>query len=121
MNENPASSRAFRFPADSIPASATTTMSVTPCRSANALSTGMRVLVSALLPSNRCASNGNPPGSTSSPTWTCGSTRCSLLIGDPAPVVLLAVLEVQGRHVIEDQGGPAARADRVRPRGRGQL
>src|SRR5665647_730002 len=121
MKENPASSRALRFAAESIPASATTTRSVTSCRLPNALSTGISVVASALYPSNRCISRGNPPGSTRSPTCTCGSTRCSLLIGDPAPVVLLTVLEVQGRHVIEHQDGPPARADRVRPRGRGQL
>lgn len=80
MKENPASSRAFRLVADSIPASATTTMSVTPRRAVNASSTGIRVLVSALFPSNTCISKGNPPGSTSRPTWICGSTRCSLLI-----------------------------------------
>ena len=38
------------------------------------------VVVSAVFPSNRWTSSGNPVGSTSSPTWTCGSTRCSLLI-----------------------------------------
>ena len=35
---------------------------------------------SALFPSKQCTSSGNPPGSTSSPTWICGSTRRSLLI-----------------------------------------
>ncbi len=78
MKENPASSSASRLAADSIPASATTTMSLTSWASWNALSTGMRVLVSALLPSNRCTANGNPPGSHSSPTVTWGSTRRSL-------------------------------------------
>src|SRR5450756_3190108 len=62
MKENPASSRALRFAAESIPASATTTMSVTPWRAWNAVSTGIRVVVSALLPSNRCTSSGNPGG-----------------------------------------------------------
>ena len=38
----------------------------------------MRVLVSALLPSNRCTASGNPARSVSSPTVTCGSTRRSL-------------------------------------------
>jgi hypothetical protein len=80
MNPNPASSSAFRFAAESIPASATTTMSCAPWRCANALSTGIRVVVSALLPSNRCTSSGNPAGSTKSPAWTCGPARCSLLI-----------------------------------------
>ena len=78
MKENPASARAFRLPAESIPASATTTRSVTPCRAANADSTGISVVVSARLPSKTCISRGNPPGSTRSPTWICGSTRCSL-------------------------------------------
>ena len=40
MKENPASSSAFRFAAESIPASATTTMSVTPWRSWNASAPG---------------------------------------------------------------------------------
>src|SRR5450759_2766019 len=106
MNENPASSRAFRFPAESIPASATTTMSVTPCRSANALSTGMRVLVSALLPSNRWISSGNPPGSTRRPTWTCGSTRCSLLIPTRRSWSSFSAWQVQGRDLVHDHRCP---------------
>src|SRR5450756_533412 len=121
MKENPASSNAPRLAAESIPASATTTMSVTPWRAWNAVSTGMRVVVSALLPSNRCTSRGNPPGSTSRETWTCGSTRCSLLIGDLAQVVLRLVLEVQRRHVIEHQSAGAGGPCGVRPAGRGQL
>jgi len=39
-------------------------------RSANPVRTGMRVVVSALLPANRCTSNGNPDASVSSPTVT---------------------------------------------------
>src|SRR3954454_17345444 len=62
MNLKPASSKALRFAADSIPASATTTMSVTPCRFWNASKTGMRVWVSALLPANVWTSSGNPEG-----------------------------------------------------------
>ena len=80
MKENPASSTALRFAADSIPASATTTMSCTPCRSWKACRTGMRVRVSALFPSKQCTSSGKPAASTSSPIWICGSTRRSLLI-----------------------------------------
>src|SRR5665647_1859192 len=99
MKENPASSRAFRLPAESIPASATTTKSVTSCRCANALSTGMRVLVSALLPSKRWISRGNPWGSTRSPTWTWG--RPVLLAHPHTPqLVFLLGLEVQRRDVI---------------------
>jgi hypothetical protein len=45
MKENPASSTALRFAAESIPASATTTMSCSPCRSWKACRTGMRVRV----------------------------------------------------------------------------
>jgi hypothetical protein len=52
MKENPASCRELRFTADNMPASATTTMSLTPCRSWKACRTGMRVRVSALFPSN---------------------------------------------------------------------
>lgn len=80
MNENPASSSALRLAAESIPASATTTMSDTSWRSWNPRRTGSRVVVSALLPSEQHTSSGNPDGSTSSPTWICGSTRRSLLI-----------------------------------------
>jgi hypothetical protein len=53
MNKNPASSIAFKLLADSIPASATTTIPVTACRSLKARRTGSRVVVSAVLPSNR--------------------------------------------------------------------
>ena len=80
MNRNPLSSKASRFAADSIPASATTTMSCAWWRSRNRVRTGIRVFVSALLPSNRSTSSGNPVAVVSSPTVTCGSTRCSLLI-----------------------------------------
>jgi hypothetical protein len=38
-----------------------------------------------------------------------------------AQLVLVVALEVQRRHVVEHQGGGAARADRVRPGSRGQL
>src|SRR5665647_3431996 len=100
MNENPTSSRAFRLPAESIPASATTTMSVTPCRFANAVNTGMRVLVAALLPSKRWISRGNPCGSTRSPTWTWGSMRCSLLIPTRRSWSSFSAWQVQRRDVI---------------------
>ena len=80
MNRNPLSSKASRFAADSIPASATTTMSRAWWRSRNRVRTGIRVLVLALLPSNRSTSSGNPVAVVSSPTVTCGSIRCSLLI-----------------------------------------
>ena len=45
MNQNPASSSSLRFDADSIPASATTTMSTMACRAANALMIGTIVCV----------------------------------------------------------------------------
>jgi hypothetical protein len=78
MNRSCASSKAVRFAADSIPASATTTMSATPWRAWKSLMTGTIVVVSAVLPSKQPISNGNPDRSTSSPTTTCGSTRRSL-------------------------------------------
>src|SRR3954462_11272169 len=80
MNPNPASSRASRFPADNMPASATTITSLTWWRSAKPVRTGTRVLVSALFPSNTCTSSGNPEAVVSRPTVTWGSTRRSLLI-----------------------------------------
>ena len=76
----PASSRAARFAADSIPVSATTTTSCAWWRSRKVFNSGTRVVVSALLPSNRRTSRGSPEASHSSPTVACGSTRRSLLI-----------------------------------------
>src|SRR5699024_2595227 len=78
MHRSPASSSSLRFFADSIPASAATTMSVTWWRSWKALITGMIVWVSAFDPSKQPISNGNPVRSTRSPTTICGSTRRSL-------------------------------------------
>ena len=75
MNRYPASSRAFRFDADSIPASAITTRSRMPWRVLNPSITGTIVVVSALFPSNRAISSGNPSAVTSRPTVICGSTR----------------------------------------------
>src|SRR5215218_1258893 len=106
MNAKPASSRASRFAADSIPASATTTTSATWCRSAKPVRTGIRVLVSALLPSNRCTSRGNPDPVVSRPTVTWGSTRCSLLIPTLRSLSSTS-LSVEGGEVILHQGQPA--------------
>ena len=78
MNRRPASSNSRRLPADSIPASATITMSTSECRSWNCFTIGMIVAASALLPSQQPISSGNPARSTSNPTTTCGSTRRSL-------------------------------------------
>src|SRR3954447_8513854 len=103
MNRNPACSSASRFAADNIPASATTMISpVSGWVSRNSLRTGMRVLVSALLPSNRCTASGNPVRSVSSPTVTCVD---SAFLGhaDLAQPVLAWGLEVQGGHVVEHQ------------------
>ena len=80
MNERPASSSALRLAADSMPASATTTMSLIWWRFWKAVMTGISVLVSALLPSKTCTSSGNPSRATSRPTVICGSTLRSLLI-----------------------------------------
>src|ERR1700722_4527800 len=104
MNPNPAPSSAFRFAADSIPASATTTMSRTPWRCANALSTGIKVVVSALPTSNRCTSRGNPPGPRQEPDLDLRAGPVLLAHPDLAQLVLIAALEVQRRHVIEHQG-----------------
>src|SRR4051794_37623944 len=78
MNRRSASSSSLRLVADSIPASATTTMSAMLCRAWNCLMIGRIVRVSALLPSKQPISSGNPRRSTRSPTTTCGSTRRSL-------------------------------------------
>ena len=79
MNRSPASSIAVRFVFESIPASATTTMSATWLRSWKAVTTGMMVWVSGWLPSKQAISNGKPVRSTNSPTTICGSTLRSLL------------------------------------------
>ena len=108
MNPNPASSSAFRFAVGSIPASATTIMSRTPWRCANALSTGIRVVVSALLPSNRCTSRGNPAGSRQEPNLDLRAAPVLLAHPRLAQLVLVAALEVQRRHVVEHQAAGTA-------------
>jgi hypothetical protein len=61
---------------DSIPASATTTMSSMLCRAWNCRTIGMIVAVSALLPSKQPISRGNPcPVHQEPDAMTCGSTR----------------------------------------------
>src|SRR5271169_7042421 len=121
MNPNPASSSAFRFAAESIPASATTTISRTPWRCANALSTGIRVVVSALLPSEQVHLERESARVHQEPDLDLRAGPVLLAHPDLAQLVLVAALEVQRRHVVEHQGGAAARAGRVRPSGRGQL
>ena len=79
MNDNSNSSSAVRLAAESMPASAATTIGV-PCRlwrSRKLVMIGTMVVVSAVLPSKQPISNGNPVRSTSSPTTICGSTRRS--------------------------------------------
>ncbi|VBA44529.1 hypothetical protein LAUMK191_05695 [Mycobacterium attenuatum] len=70
MKPNPASSRAVRLAAESMPASAATTIGVAvrSWRSAKAVMIGTNVVVSAVLPSKHPISKGNPVRSTSSPT-----------------------------------------------------
>lgn len=63
-----------RFDAESMRASATTTMSPRSWRPWNCLTIGMIVFVSARSPSKQPISNGNPPRSTSRPITSCGST-----------------------------------------------
>jgi hypothetical protein len=77
MNVSPASSIAFLFASDTIPASATTVTSASRWAAMNASITGSIVLVSALLPSNASTINGNPVASVSSPIVICGSSRRS--------------------------------------------
>jgi len=68
MNPSPASSRSARLAAESMPASATTTMASSPCRAWNCRMTGKIVSFSAWFPSKQPISRGNPCRSTSSPT-----------------------------------------------------
>ena len=70
MNPNPASSKAVRLVAESMPASAATTIgvSVRSWRAAKAVMTGTNVVVSAVLPSKQPICKGNPVRSTSRPT-----------------------------------------------------
>lgn len=58
MNRRFASSSSRRLPAESMPASATTTMSAKPWRAWNCLMIGTMVAVSALLPSKQPISSG---------------------------------------------------------------
>ena len=67
---------------------------------------GIMVVVSALLPSKASARRGNPVSSVSSPTVICGSRRLSLEKPGSRKTVGLVGLEVQGRHVEQDQRGP---------------
>ena len=78
MNPSPAASIAFLFASDSIPASATTVMSVSRCAAMNACRVGSMVAVSALLPSNASTASGNPVASVNRPMVICGSRRRSL-------------------------------------------
>lgn len=78
MKPTPASSRAARLAADSMPASATTTRCSIPAERTNSRTTGTMVVVSALSPSQQPIRRGKPPRSTSRPTMICGSTLRSL-------------------------------------------
>jgi hypothetical protein len=78
MNDSPAASIARMFASETIPASATTTTSASPWAAMNALTVGIIVRVSALLPSNALTISGNPAASVSSPTVICGSSLRSL-------------------------------------------
>src|SRR5262249_52684415 len=111
MNPNPASSSAFRFAAESIPASATTIMSRTPWRCANALSTGIRVVVSALFALEQVHLEREPGRVHQEPGLDLRIDPVLLAHPDLAQFVLVVALEVQRRHVVEHQGGGAARAD----------
>src|SRR5665648_77796 len=95
MKENPASSNAFRLPADSIPASATTTMSVTPCRSWNARSTGTRVVALGLVPLEQVDLQREPARVDQQPDLDLRVHPVLLAHPHPPQVVLLIVLEVQ--------------------------
>ena len=78
MNPSPTASISRLLLSDSIPASATTVMSVSRCAAMNAVNVGTMVAVSALLPSNASTANGKPAASVSSPMVICGSRRRSL-------------------------------------------
>src|SRR6478735_256719 len=100
---NPAASIAFLFASDSIPASATTVMSVSRCAVMNACSVGSMVAVSALLPSN-ASTREREPGRV------CQQSDLDLrleaaFLGEPgfAEPVTSIVLEVERRHLIQDK------------------
>src|SRR2546423_7418584 len=112
MNDRPAASIAFTLFSEIIPASATMTTSVRRCAAMNALITGSIVVVSALLPSNALTISGNPAASVNRPTviWGLQAT----FLGEPglAEPVTGVGLEVQGCHVV-DQQGRRSQADMV--------
>ena len=89
MNPSPASSRSSRFAAESMPASATTTMASVPCRPWNWRITGRMVCFSALSPSKQPIS-------------------VLLAVANLAQGVLVLGLEVQRRHVVQHERDIAA-------------
>jgi hypothetical protein len=116
MNENSASSVAFRFPADSIPVSATTTSSAIPCRFCKASRTGMIVFVSAVLHSKgapRAGTRTDRRGALPGPTCR----RSVPSHPDLTQVVLIGDFEVQRR----DHGPEASGAGGELGQDRGDL
>jgi len=106
MNFTPASSRSFRFDADSMPASAATTIAVSsrPCRCWNWRTIGTMVVVSAVLPSqtsNFQGESGAIDEQTDHDLWIDATL---LRVPDFAQVIFLLRFEVQGRHVVQNQG-----------------
>ncbi len=112
MKANPASCRSFRFAAESIPASATTTMSVMPCRAWNAASTGIKVLVSSSIALEQVDFQGEPARVDQQPDLHLRVD--AMLLGHPdlAQIVLGFVLEMQRCHVVQTQRAKARRRSR---------
>ena len=103
MNDSPAASSSLRFAADSMPASAATTIGMwRSWRWANAVMIGTMV-VSAVLPSKQPISNGNPGAVNQQSDHDLRLNPTLLGAADFAQVVFGFGLEIQGRHVIEQQ------------------
>ena len=121
MKEKPASSRAFTFAAESIPASATTTMSVTVWRSANAVKTSDEGLRLGLVALEHVDLQGEPGRIDQEPDLDLRVDAVLLAHPHPPQGVLFLGLEVQRRDVVHDHGcharaggvGHARPADRV--------
>ncbi|HJY59889.1 MAG TPA: hypothetical protein VJ418_26225, partial [Streptosporangiaceae bacterium] len=97
MNRNPSSSKASRFAADSIPASATTTMSCAWWRSRNRdqrLGLGLVAL-------EQVHFQREPGGGGEQPDGDLRIDAVFLAHPDLAQLVLTLDLEVQGRDVVE--------------------
>jgi hypothetical protein len=86
----------------------------------NAVSTGISVVALGLVSLEDVHLQGEPARIDQEPDLDLRVDAVLLAHPDPAQVVFLAVLEVQGRDVVEDQGRRPSGPQRVRPGGLGQ-